>query len=279
MVELLAQSMQESNGEEDVRDPLDDEMYALTHRRFERRERQMRNIEREHAQHEKLQLDRILDELRGPDWLRVMGIGGIIPDQDKKLYEPKRSFFVKELTALLDKFKAWKEEEKRRKLEKERMLLREEEAKVEKEEEEEEEEKEEEEEEDAVSDDLESINTSDVDAWAARQLQQEARRACSGKRQQRPRSKDARLETKPPAVVAMMGIPEEKPFTSFFANRSLRDAAFSRSSSESLAFGVPVPEAMAEHEFELPHDILTPEAIQSCRRKRRRMKRDQTKDS
>ena len=253
----------ETNGEEekDDDDPLNDEIYFLAHRRFERREKQLRNIERERAQHEKLQLDRILGELRGHDWLRVMGIGSI-PDGDKKLYEPKRSFFIKELSALLDKFKEWKEEEKRRRLEKDQMR--------------ELEGKEDEDDDDDTPSDQESINTSDVDAWAARQLHQEARRAFAGKRlptqQRRPSKESARQRTQPPALEP------EKPFTSFFAKRSLRDAAFSRqrsrrSNSTILAFGHPVPE-ISEHEFELPSDILTPAAIQACRRKRRRMKRE-----
>ncbi|KKY21710.1 hypothetical protein UCRPC4_g03477 [Phaeomoniella chlamydospora] len=105
-----------------TKDPLDSEAYIRAHRRPERQEKQLRNIEKERAQHEKVQLDRLLDELKGPDWLKVMGISGIT-EGDKKLYEPKRSCFIREVTALIEKFKHWKEEEKRRKLERDQALL------------------------------------------------------------------------------------------------------------------------------------------------------------
>ena len=68
--------------------------------------------------HEKVQLERLLEGLRGHDWLRVMGISGIT-ETEKKLYEPKRDHLIREVKILLEKFRLWKEEEKRRKVEKE----------------------------------------------------------------------------------------------------------------------------------------------------------------
>lgn len=100
-------------------DPLGEEFYSKAHRRFERQEKQLRNIERDRAQHEKQQLERLLDELRGPEWLRVMGLPGI-HENEKKPYEPKRDILIAELVALVNKFQAWKDEERRRKIAKEK---------------------------------------------------------------------------------------------------------------------------------------------------------------
>ncbi|KAL4784714.1 something about silencing, SAS, complex subunit 4-domain-containing protein [Aspergillus varians] len=245
----------ESGEKEREEDPLNEKFYFKAHRRHERQEKQLRNIERDRAQHEKQQLDRLLDELKSQEWLRVMGITGrSLSEQEKKLYEPKRDYFIKEISALLQKFKIWKEEEKRRKLEKDKPTS-------------------------FHSDAAESSHTKDndkdgeedasepppddVDALAARQLLEEARSATAGKR---PKSKPE--PELPPA-------PEpQKPFTSFYAKPHLRAQAMSghRKGRTRLAFGHPIPD-LEEKDFELPGDILTPEAIKSCQRKRRRMKR------
>ncbi|KAG0154664.1 hypothetical protein PDIDSM_232 [Penicillium digitatum] len=100
-------------------DPLGEETYFRAHRKFERQEKQLRNIERNRAQHEKQVLERLLDELRGHDWLRMMGLTGV-HESDKKLYEPKRDILIQELVTLVNKFQAWKDDERRRKLEKEK---------------------------------------------------------------------------------------------------------------------------------------------------------------
>ncbi|KAA8617209.1 SAS4 domain-containing protein [Pyrenophora tritici-repentis] len=102
-------------------DPLADAVYFTQHRRAERKEKQLRNIEKERAMHEKVQLERLLDGLQGPDWLKVMGITGVT-DGERKDWEAKRSYFVKEVEALVDKFRVWKEEEKRLRAEKEAAL-------------------------------------------------------------------------------------------------------------------------------------------------------------
>lgn len=242
-------------GGNDGVDPLNEGFFFKAHRRHERQEKHLRNIERDRALHEKQQLDRLLDELKSQDWLRVMGITGrSLSDQDKKLYEPKRDYFIKEISALLQKFKIWKEEEKRRKLGKDKNSSLHSDAA----EPSHPKENEKEEEEDASE-----PPPDDVDALAARQLLQEARSATAGKR---PKVKP---EPELPPV------PEpQKPFTSFFAKPHLREQAMSgnRKGRSRLAFGQPIPD-VEEKEFELPGDILTPEAIKSCQRKRRRMKR------
>ncbi|GKZ38777.1 hypothetical protein AbraIFM66950_011241, partial [Aspergillus brasiliensis] len=287
-------------------DPLSEETYFRPHRRNERQEKQLRNIERDRAQHEKQNLDRLLDDLQGHDWLRVMGITGLISDPERKHFESKRTHFIREISAVLQKFKIWKEEEKRRKVEKDKPA----------------------EEEpmppttasgskkdhspettttssngdaddgttplsDAQSCGGEPPDPNDVDAWAARQLHQEARSATTttptttnptttststGKKLSKPSSstkhKPTATSTIPPPPALLPPEPT-KPFTSFYSKPHLRELALAgpnRKGRTRLAFGQPIPE-IEEHEFELPAEILTPEAIDSCRRKRRRMKR------
>ncbi|KAE8145746.1 something about silencing, SAS, complex subunit 4-domain-containing protein [Aspergillus avenaceus] len=270
-------------------DPLNEGTFFRAHRRHERQEKQLRNIERERAQHEKQQLDRLLDELQGHDWLRVMGISGIT-DHEKKQYEPKRDHFIKEISALIQKFKVWKEEEKRRKVEKEKAAAAAASNTADTPTQQDVSQKQPHRKspaiEDSEADDSPSISLSDVpsysetpdvndvDAWAARQLIQEARSATAGKK---PKS-TSEARKKPKAELEVPEAPpppdDGKPFTSFYTKRHIRDTALSahRKGRVRLAFGYPIPE-MEGKEFDLPPEILTPEAIDSCRRKRRRMKR------
>ncbi|RAL13559.1 acetyltransferase SAS4-like domain-containing protein, partial [Aspergillus homomorphus CBS 101889] len=299
-------------------DPLDESIFFRAHRRNERQEKQLRNIERDRAQHEKQHFDRLLDELQGPEWLRVMGISSHT-EQDKKLYEPKRDYFIREISAVLQKFKIWKEEEKRRKSDKDKPA-------------------------DLITPDAKGSTTTtttttaggdgttaeaqagdagpaapadgggdaqshagdppdpnDVDAWAARQLLQEARSATTttttGPGVKRPKStlsapkrttitayfkskssSSSSPSSNTPATAAPPLPPPldpAKPFTSFFADPHTRKAALSAYRTDArtpFAFGHRIP-ALQERDFELPPDILTPEAIDSCRRKKRRMKR------
>ncbi|KAI9374412.1 something about silencing, SAS, complex subunit 4-domain-containing protein [Aspergillus egyptiacus] len=258
-----AMSSAESADEKKGQDPLSDEVYFKAHRRHERQEKQLRNIERDRAQHEKQQLDRLLDELRGHDWLRVLGVAGrSLTDAEKKLYEPKRDYFIKEINALLQKFKIWKEEEKRRKTDKDKSAASFHSDAAESSHVKEKGVKDDEEREEEASEPPPDVN--DVDALAARQLLQEARSATAGKR---PKGR-VEPEIPPPP-------PEpNKPFISFYATPELRTQALSGTITEAavLAFGRPIPD-MKKRDFELPSDILTPGAIASCQRKRRRLKR------
>ncbi|KAI9842281.1 MAG: hypothetical protein M1837_007351 [Sclerophora amabilis] len=276
-------------------DPLADTYYLKAHRRAARREKQLRNIEKNKAQHEKDNLERLLGGLRGHDWLRVMGVSGIT-DSEKKEFEPKRDFFIREVSSLLARFKAWKEEEKRRKTEKEQAQMAEEEDEVEAEEEAEEDEEggeEEEEEEVDEEDEAEEYlrmqegnendgedfpvpeagdppDENDVDAWAARQLHQEAISA-TGRR----RAKLDQPNHFSRAIPFEDALPL-KPFTSFYSKPYLRAAAIGkhrRSGRSATAFGQPVPEVF-EEEFQLPADILTQEAMIANARSRRRMRRE-----
>ena len=58
-------------------DPLGDEIYFRAHRKFERQEKQLRNIERDRAQHEKQTVDRLLEELRSELSDPILASGGI----------------------------------------------------------------------------------------------------------------------------------------------------------------------------------------------------------
>lgn len=256
------------------RDPLDDDVYFKAHRRHERQEKQLRNIEKERAQHEKIQLDRLLDELQGHDWLRTMGITGVT-ETEKKLYEPKRDLLIKEVSALLQKFNRWKEEEKRRKSQRSQALPRPSNqaavaVKKSREPADFEEAEEEEEAPAASTCDTQSLGelseTNDVDALAARQLLQEARSASA------PR------QVLPPSGAEETTTANARPFTSFYAKKHIRDAAIAghRRGRHRTAFGQPIPD-VEEREFELPPDILTPEALSAMNRKRRRLKRESRK--
>lgn len=228
-----------------LEDPLDDKFYAKAHRRAERQEKQLRNIEKERAMHEKVQLERLLESLKGHDWLKIMGINGVT-DGGKKSFEPKRDYFIREIELLLEKFREWKEEEKRRKTEREERLMAEEG--------------------EAASEDMDDGDApdgSDVDACAARQLHQEASSATG----QRARSKTALPKPAQPP-------PVQKPFTSFYSKPYLRDAALGkrRRGRIRLAFGQPLP-VLKDKPFELPGDILTQDALAASARSRRRFRR------
>jgi hypothetical protein len=232
-------------------DPLSDSLFFKPHRRAERKEKQLRNIEKERAMHEKVQLERLLEGLKGPDWLRVMGVTGIT-EGDQKDWKPKRDYFISEVDTLVEKFRLWKEEEKRLRLEKERAR-------------EEEEEDDDEDEDDGMDkEDDGGADSSDIDASAARQLQLEAGLT--------PKTVPRR---KPKPIEAFVPPSPEGPFVSFYSKPHMRAAAMgsSRHGRNVTAFGRPIPD-FEEHEFALPDDYITPDAIRANARKRRRMNRE-----
>ncbi|KAL8842532.1 MAG: hypothetical protein Q9170_000486 [Blastenia crenularia] len=245
-------------------DPLTDDLYFKAHRRAERGEKSHRNREKESAQHEKSQLERILDELKGHAWLKTMGISGIT-DSEKKVYEPKRMIFIQRVTALLGKFKAWKEEEKRRKFERERASTADEE--------EEEGEGEGEGEEALESDQPESPGGFDginERNGTFRRERSKQRQTNSARIRPSADSKRVRLRT-----IELLPLPVEKPFTSFYSKPYLRDAALSKHRRGRLrfAFGQQVPD-LEEREFHLPAEILTAKFITANARSRRAARRE-----
>lgn len=220
----------------------------------------MKNSDRERAQHEKYQLEKLLEDLRGPDWLKTLGITGVT-DTEKKRYEPKRLLFIRETQALIDKFKRWKEEEKRRKLEREQEIL---EANMDEQGKSEDCQSESQksssvDEESIASASSQAPNSSELDALASQQLIEEA--------------KSAIKRRKPMPAQAIEPV-APRPFVSFFEKRHLRDAAVAgrQRGRIILAFGHPVPD-LVDKDFELPDDILTEEAIRVSQRSRRRMRR------
>lgn len=256
-------------------DPLGEHVYLKAHQKAERHEKQMKNGDKERAQHEKYQLERLLEELRGPDWLKTLGISGIT-DTEKKRYEPKRSLFIKETRALIEKFKRWKEEEKRRKIERQQQLL--EELEAEEDEAENTSPKPPRKQKSKADTDSRSragsypvqqhieksgSDVNEIDQMASQQLLEEAKLA-SAQKKQKP-------QTQPPSTPTPV---TEKPFTSFFEKQYIRDAAVAgRQRGRSVyAFGQQIPE-LEETEFELPQSILTDDAIRVSQRNRRRVRR------
>lgn len=265
-------------------DPLNERVYLKAHQKAERHEKQIKNGDKERAQHEKLQLERLLDELRGPDWLKTLGVSGVT-DTEKKRYEVKRSLFVREVKVLLDKFRRWKEGEKRRKQERQQALLERRQVDTS-------------DEEsrssttlprrrnyvlvaaqsasrtgrslafpigpDPITQDSEYV---EVDTLASQQLISEAKLASVQHRQ----ALAADLATR------TSGIPEptSQPFTSFFQKGHIRDAAMDvhRRGRRSYAFGVEVAAPAWEVDFELPDELLTEDAIRASQRRSRRIRR------
>lgn len=247
-------------------DPLTDEYFLKSHRRAERKEKQLRNIEKERAMHEKVQLDRLLDGLQGHDWLRVLGITGVT-DTEAKKFEPKRDYFIAEVQALVDKFRQWREQEKKQRLEKEAAAAA----------------REAEEEGDTTEGSVEPPS-SDLNASAARQLQQEtvsalkssAKYQGKGKAPAHPTSHPATPTTVPSKLMLPPQPPSpEMPITSFYSKPHLRDAALgkARHGRNVYAFGQPIPE-LEESEFVLPDDYVTEDALRANARERRRRKRE-----
>jgi hypothetical protein len=291
---LKAQHKGRPNG-----DPLPDSAFEGPHKKAERLERSIRNLERGRAQHEKDQVIRLLDGLQGPDWLRVMGVSGIT-ESKKRSFEPARAHFIKGCQAILDKFKRWTAEEKRRKQEKDR---KEREAKAKRDSQEqdeasqaaaeEEEEAEAEVEEEATSEmdkdrdeemedddgaaeesDGDPPDSVDVDASIAKQLREEALAAAktNSRSRARARTKQRSVSAQPPPAV------EAKPpkeFKSFFSKPYQRAAAMGKNRRKGrtvLAWGQPVPE-IAERDFELPEDLRDEDTLKTQARRKRKERR------
>ena len=199
-------------------DPLSDDLYETVHRRGERKEKQSRNWDKERALHEKGELERLLQELKGPDWLKLMGIVGISEAESQK-YKPKRNIFIRRGQSMLDRYAEWNKRDKELKLEKEQRLAEEDESSTE----------------GYDSDDsLQNITNT------------------TQKRKRPHRLDPKRLE---PETSQQVVVEEQTPFTSFFDKSHMREAAMKsyRRGRHVLAFGVPIPELPDATDFELPH--------------------------
>jgi hypothetical protein len=243
-IHLLSPTREQSSA-----DPLGDDLYLVYHKRAERKEKQLRNIEKERAQHEKAHLERLLEGLQGPDWLRVLGVTGVTEGEQKE-WKPKRDYFIKEVSDLVDKFRRWKDAERRLRLKKER----EREAELDDEEEDEDD--------DAVS----GASSSDLDARAAYQLLQEAG--------QTPKPKPPRRRTAQHVLYEAPPSPEQ-PFTGFYKDPHLRAQAMGevRHGRHTTAFGVALPE-VPDEEFEIWPDWREHDSRRARERKRRKLKNE-----
>ena len=266
--------------------------------------------------HEKVQLERLLEGLLGPDWLRVMGISGIVEGERKK-WEDRRRYFVREVKSMLEKFRRWKEEERRRKADKEQSVKDEDEDEDEGDEDAVDEEEDEDEAEEA---DTSSLPNDDVDALAALQLHNESLSASSHSRKSRTKTKTttARSTTTTPTsrlkkpsnpfnttskrpktnptstpnalpsrtLKSATGThlpvhdPTAKPITSFFAKPHQRAAALDKSRRSAgrtkLAFGVPLPD-LPDRPFELPDGFVSQQALRASARGSRRLRFEKDK--
>ncbi|RMZ21873.1 hypothetical protein D0859_14119 [Hortaea werneckii] len=287
-------------------DPLDDNHFEKSHKRAERKEKQLRNIEKERAMHEKVSLERLLDGLLGHDWLKVLGITGVT-DSEAKKFEKPRAYFIAEVQSLVDKFKMWKDGERRQRLEREAARRAEESSEDEKEEADDGNES-------SEADSSVGPPSSELNAGATRQLLQETHSAVAVQQRsgfkirlkktptsspaaashppkqitQPPPASSSTPSARPPPhphssttmtheqhIPAWLHASPEPPITSFYAKRHLRDAALSktRHGRNVTAFGHPLPEMPEEREFELPGELLTEEALRASARERRRRRR------
>lgn len=263
-------------------DPLPDSYYEPIHRKEYRNEKITRNAEKGRSQHEKAQVIRLLDGLRGPDWLKTMGVSGIT-ESKKKEFEPARAHFVNKCEVVLEKFRKWAAEEKRLKLEKDRAAKEsrasqevgspdeetdEEEAEEEEEDDEEDEEQDDEDEEEVNNNGAKSDrgrpDVSDVDA-SAKQLHEEA--------MTKPRTTVKTARRRPVAQELPPPLPAE--FKSFFKKPYQRDAALNKSRRRGrtvLAWGHPVPE-LEQRDFDLPEEYRDEDMLKARARRLRRLQR------
>lgn len=266
-------------------DPLPDAYYEPIHRKESRNEKITRNAEKGRSQHEKEQVIRLLDGLRGPDWLKTMGVSGIT-ETKKKQFEPARRHFITKCEIVLEKFRKWAAEEKRLKLERDRIKENRasHEAASHKDEEDEEEASEEAEfgdeelsdqevsgeeevEDDGDRDERASNRTeSDVDA-SAKQLHEEA--------MARSRIAAAKSIRRRPVILNQQPPPPPPEFKSFFKKPYQREAALNKTRRRGrsvLAWGHPVPEPEPQ-DFELPEEYRDEDMMKSRARRLRQAKR------
>ncbi|CAN8101301.1 unnamed protein product [Discula destructiva] len=261
-------------------DPLPDSYYEPIHRKESRNEKITRNAEKGRSQHEKEQVIRLLDGLRGPDWLKTMGVSGITEGK-KKQFEPARAHFIDKCEVVLAKFRKWASEEKRLKLEKDRAAKEshasQEAASPEPDEDDvvadDGEELSEDEQEAIESDDGEDVEDatstiaeSDVDASIKKQLLEEAM----------ARSQMATKTTRRRQTLVPEGPPPTPPeFKSFFKKPYLRDAALNKTRRRGrtvMAWGEPVPEP-EQQDFDLPEEYRDEELLKARARRLRRVQR------
>ena len=203
-------------------DPLTDELYSIAHKRGERREKQSRNWDKELAMHEKGELERLLAELRGPDWLKLMGIHGVSETESRK-FRDKRNIFISRAKTMLERYDAWRDRDRELKTERDRKLVRQAES----------------------SSEVTGSRVASPTSTSSRQRMSDS--------DHKTTSKDQAVE-----YWEAQQAPEEKPMESFFKKPHEREAALKgyRRGRRALAFGQPIPDLPEFREFELSSHIL-----------------------
>ncbi len=182
-----------------------------------------------------------------------MGISGIT-DSEKKKYEPKRDYYIKAVQALYNKFDWYKDQVKElEQKEREGIAARnQEDAEV-------------------SEDGNEESVDEDSEAASGSRLKERDQSAQQVLQQVKPK---VRLRVKPRTLRLSLPSEPEKPFTSFYPKKYLRDAAVGkhRRGRSVTAFGQLIPDT-DQQEFTLPEDLRSEEAVTANARKRRRVKR------
>ena len=209
-------------------DPLADKEYLPAHRKGEKGEKQTRNHDKERNKHDKVLLERLKEELSGPEWHKAMGLSGIT-ESDHQKFEGKRRLYYGKVKEMLRQFDEWKEKEKNERERKERAAARAARAANS----------------ESADEETETSLSTSLDA-SALQLQQEAglRRTTTA----------LKIKLRMPAKKTEEVI--SAPFMSFFAKSHERAGALAghRRGRHVLAFGHSIPD-MAEHvEFDLPEE-------------------------
>lgn len=278
-VRVVDLSMLMKQSASDNTDKLPSSLYETVHRRQERAEKSIRNIEKNRAQHEKGKVEQLLEGLQGGDWLKVLGVHGVMTEARRKQYKDARDYFIMGCSNILRKFEMWAKQEKKMK-EKSRShsglhskspehASRVPSGKRAKD--------------GSGSDGIRKVkkprrsqigdrDDTQSDDEAGEQLEEEA----VGSRIKKPRlvlkSSSSHLRQENTEQE------EQKPheFTSFFAKKWQSDAAIQgRRTRHPLAFGRPLPEPK-EKEFDLPTDLLDAETMRSRARRRRAARRQKS---
>ncbi|KAK5130052.1 hypothetical protein LTR08_002526 [Meristemomyces frigidus] len=270
-------------------DPLSDDHFLFLHARHERKEKLLRNQERSKALHEKSRLEFLLQELQGPNWLRTLGVTGVVlgglGEGAVERWEEKRAYFLIELGVVVGKWGVWGERERRGRLAKKARRAEEGES----------------EDDERDSGDAATVST-DANAGAEQLSPDEksnavrsgfkirlSRKGGNNNNHNNSNNIDLSTPTSNPASTATFYSGGEKapppppllhyppPITSFFAKRHLRDAALSPTThrhgrSSALAFGCAVPD-LGEREFGLPGSWVTEGVLRAVARRRRAERR------
>jgi hypothetical protein len=243
--ELLKSHVQYS---EPLSDPLDDELYFAPHRAEERREKRIRNIERDQLAHNAQRIEQDLEKLHNPDWIKSIGLSNLVVARcSRKELDARKERLMTHLEGILEKHKAWKEDERRKKLSRysgspsDRATV---------------------ELEDHTPRDYSTTwegddSDSSYDATHLDTLQRPARRPSSRRRS--PLAKKPALPRSVPKIRKSSPKPEAE-FTSFYDKPYKRQQALNRwrksSRTPQTAFGEPLP-VLKEKDFELPIEIAS----------------------